>query len=69
MNRERLRELAEQLPPGPWRASRSGVDGGLVLWSGEPEGEPLALVYGGVDLAHYLEQCSPALLLGEPETT
>jgi len=65
MNTARLRELAAYLPPGPWRASRSPADGSLVLYDGRPDGEPLALIYGGTDLAHYLELCAPALLLGD----
>jgi hypothetical protein len=67
MNTARLRELASYLGvPGPWRARRSDVDGSLVLYaSDEPDAEPLALIYGGTDLAHYLEQCAPAVLLAE----
>jgi hypothetical protein len=56
----RLIELADAIPPGPWYHQR-GDDGVLVLWAGD---EPLAALYGGVDLAKYLEACAPARLLG-----
>ena len=64
MTLARLRELAQYLDPGPWRARRSDLDGALVLYASEaPDAEPLALLYAGADLAHYLEQCAPAVLL------
>ena len=67
MSAARLRELAGYLGvPGPWKARRSELDGGLVLYANDgPDAEPLALIYGGSDLAHYLEQCSPAVLLAD----
>jgi hypothetical protein len=58
----RLAELAAQIPAGPWTHGR-GADGALILWAGD---EPLAAIYGGVDLAKYLEACAPARLLGGP---
>jgi hypothetical protein len=65
MSTDRLRELAGYLGvPGPWYARRSDVDGGLVLYANDgPDAEPLALIYGGTDLARYLEACAPAVLL------
>lgn len=54
-----MRELAEDVPPGPWHHARS-LDA-LVIY--DADGEPLALVYGGLPLARYLEACAPAALL------
>jgi hypothetical protein len=58
----RLRELADQIEPGEWAYHR-GHDGALILTAG---GEPIAHVYGGVDLAKYLVEVSPPRLLGYP---
>jgi hypothetical protein len=57
----RLRELAQYVAPGPWQTRRSDVDGSLMLYG--VDDEPLALIYAGADLGHYLEQCAPAVLL------
>lgn len=57
---ERLAELAAEVPAGPW-THRRAEDGTLILWADD---EPLAAIYGGVDLAKYLEACAPARLLG-----
>jgi hypothetical protein len=61
----RLLDLAVEIPAGPWEYRRSlDGSGALILWDGE---WPLALIYGGVDLAKYLRLVSPALLLGRLE--
>lgn len=57
----RLAELAAEIPAGPW-THRRAEDGALILWAGD---EPLATIYGGIDLAKYLEACAPARLLGD----
>jgi hypothetical protein len=56
----RLAELAAEIPAGPWHHQRA-YDGALILYADD---EPLATIYGGVDLAKYLEACAPARLLG-----
>jgi hypothetical protein len=56
----RLRELAQYVDPGPWRAARSEFDGTLMLY--DAAGNPLAAIYAGHDLAVYLAGCSPAAL-------
>lgn len=61
MNVGRLRELAQYVNAGPWRAGRSNVDGALMLF--DADGEPLATIYAGHDLALYLAECAPATLL------
>jgi hypothetical protein len=66
MNAARLRELAQYVNAGPWRVARSDYDGALMLYAGD---DPLATIYGGHDLALYLAQCAPALLLDDDETT
>ena len=63
MNTARLHELAEYVDRGPWRARRSDFDGSLILYGAD--GSPLALIYAGSDLAHYLELCAPQQLLEE----
>lgn len=66
MKGERLRELSQYLAPGPWRARRD--HGAIVLYDDDgPDAEPLALIYAGADLAHYLEACSPALLFDDEQ--
>jgi hypothetical protein len=65
MNVERLRELAQYIPAGPWAVRRSEVDGSLILFCDD---WPLALIYAGHDVALYLEQCAPALLLDADPT-
>ena len=57
---ERLYDLAEDVPPGPWNYKRSN-DGQILIWAGD---EPLAHVYGGIDLAKWICATSPARLLG-----
>lgn len=59
MNIDRLRELAQYVPAGPWTVRRSEVDGSLILYCDD---WPLALIYAGHDVALYLAQCAPALL-------
>lgn len=57
---ERLLELADAIPPGPWTHRRSTDGTGvLILWDGD---EPLALIYAGVDFCKYLEAVAPAVL-------
>jgi hypothetical protein len=56
------RKLAADVPAGPWTHDR--VLGGLVIY--DERGEPLALVYGGLPVALYLESVAPAVLFGEP---
>jgi hypothetical protein len=58
---ERLRELGAEVPAGPWHYQRSKDGEALILYDGD---EPLALVYGGTDLAKYLSACAPARLFG-----
>lgn len=56
---DRLLPLIPDVPAGPWHVRRDTDDGALVLWDAE---EPLAHIYGGIDLAHYLQRCAPATL-------
>jgi hypothetical protein len=57
----RLRQLAADVPAGPWRTARSADGEALILWD---EDEPLALIYAGHDFARYLEACAPTELWG-----
>lgn len=57
---ERLSTLASALEPGEWSYRRSATDGALILYAG---GEPIAHLYGGIDLAKYLVEVSPPRLL------
>ena len=57
----RLHDLGENVPPGPWHAHRSAVSGDLLVWDGD---EPLLHVYGGIDLAKWICETAPAILLG-----
>jgi hypothetical protein len=60
---DRLRDLAADIPAGPWSYDR--VLDGLVLY--DERGEPLALLYAGLPLARYLRAVAPAILLAEGE--
>lgn len=59
---ERILELAEHIPAGPWTFRRSTDGSGvLILWDGD---EPLAVIDAGVDFAKYLVAVSPYALFG-----
>jgi hypothetical protein len=58
---EHARELAVDVPPGPWRHYRSH-DGALII-EDMVTGEPIAQVYAGLPAARYLEALAPAQLL------
>ena len=58
---DRLFEIAAQIPSAEiWRTGR-GNDGALIVWS---DGEPLAVVLGGIDVAKWIVATCPARLLG-----
>lgn len=62
-----VRPLADAIPtPGPWHYERDPVErgGGLVLY--DAHGEPVALVYGGLPVALYLQAVAPDRLLRPP---
>jgi len=58
---DRLRQLADNVPPGPWHAYRSDYDGALIVFNDD---EPLAHIYAGTDFAKYVCELAPAVLFG-----
>jgi hypothetical protein len=58
---DRLHDLAEHVPAGPWHAHRSDYDGALILFNDD---EPLAHIYGGIDVAKWICETSPSILFG-----
>ena len=64
-----LRLLARDVHPGPWAIAPAHDDTGcLVLWSDDsPDAQPIALLYGGWDLARYLMHASPAMLFDDSD--
>jgi hypothetical protein len=58
---DRLHDLAANVPLGPWHAQRTDYDGALIVYDGD---EPLAHVYGGVDVAKWICETAPAVLFG-----
>jgi len=58
---DRLRDLAENVPPGPWHAYRSDYDGALIVFNDD---EPLMQIYAGTDMAKWVCETSPSLLFG-----
>ena len=61
----RLTELRAFVDDGPWKVGRSTADPeGSQLLLFDSAGDPIALIYGGHDLALYLEACAPSTLLG-----
>lgn len=59
MTAQQLRDLADGLPVG-WTVRRSPVDDALLL---EADGEPIAQILAGFDVARYLLACDPHRLL------
>jgi hypothetical protein len=59
----RLIELRAFVNAGPWHVGRSRIDERELLLL-DPNDDVLAVIYGGHDLALYLEACAPVTLLG-----